>query len=673
MVIYTHKNFPYNLVEAAEIQQPPKGGKKKKIYKNVLAAFDIETTRIPATDNSIMYVWQFAIEVNCEMHVVMGRTWAEYETFIRKLTRNIGIASIVVWVHNLPYEFQFLSGIFDFNEEDVFCLDRRKVVRATSGNIEYRCSYRQTNMSLEQFTKRMGVEMAKASGFDYDKIRFPWTALDDSEIDYCIRDVVGLVQAMKTRMAIDGDSLYTVPMTSTGYVRRDTKNAMSFYPRCVVTDSQPTIDVYRLCREAFRGGNTHANRFYASCDEPIIIKNVVSYDRSSSYPDVICNDLFPMGKFRRDNNNTVEHLFELLKRGKRALLFRVAFEKIRLRDPHWGCPYLTIDKSRNKVCAVNDNGRIIEADYLETTVTDVDFRIILNEYDWDNMAVSELHHARYEKLPQPIIDLTIKYYRDKTLLKGDEEQQLYYDKAKALLNSIYGMMAQNPVKKSYRYVDGEYSLDTSKTDEELLNIYNAHSCLSYAWGVWVTAWARLRLEEGIRIAGDRFIYADTDSVKYIDGSENDFVDYNRERMKASEQNGATALDRKGKMYWMGVYEKDAEYSEFVTFGAKKYAYTDNTGLHITVAGVAKKEGAKELERYGGLEAFRTGFMFHDAGGMESVYNDDVSKDIFIDGHWLHVSRNVCLKPSTYTLGVTDEYRDIIENGRFVMEYLQNMY
>jgi hypothetical protein len=81
-------------------------------------------------------------------------------------------------------------------------------------------------MSLEAFTSKMGVEDAKLDDFDYEKIRYPWTELTEREMLYCINDVRGLVQALKKEMQLDGDTLYTIPLTSTGYVRRDCKKAM---------------------------------------------------------------------------------------------------------------------------------------------------------------------------------------------------------------------------------------------------------------------------------------------------------------------------------------------------------------------------------------------------------------------------------------------------------------
>ena len=144
--------------------------------------------------------------------------------------------------------------------------------------------------------------------------------------------------------------------------------------------------------------------------------------------------------------------------------------------------------------------------------------------------------------------------------------------------------------------------------------------MSYAWGVWTAAHARWELEEAINICGDRFVYCDTDSVKYI--GELDFDSFNAKKKRRSEENGAVATDPKGVRHYLGVMEHDADYIEFATMGAKKYAYRYPDGkLGITIAGVNKTKGAAELEKAGGLKAFKEGFVFKEAGGTESIYND----------------------------------------------------
>ena len=88
-------------------------------------------------------------------------------------------------------------------------------------------------------------------------------------------------------MARDGDTLQTIPLTSTGYVRRNAKRALKdgSVHHNFVYSILPDIDTYRALREAFRGGNTHANRYFAGD----VVENVHSADRSSSYPAVMCN------------------------------------------------------------------------------------------------------------------------------------------------------------------------------------------------------------------------------------------------------------------------------------------------------------------------------------------------------------------------------------------------
>jgi len=104
---------------------------------------------------------------------------------------------------------------------------------------------------------------------------------------------------MYQRMILSNDNLYTLPLTSTGYVRRETKKAMYGWSR-KHKDIFPTIDVYDLLEEAFRGGDTHANRYYSGtvirADGKKIL-GIGSYDRSSSYPDVVLNCVFPMTRF----------------------------------------------------------------------------------------------------------------------------------------------------------------------------------------------------------------------------------------------------------------------------------------------------------------------------------------------------------------------------------------
>ena len=653
---------------------------KKRHYVGITTAFDIETTLLDDIQQSVMYIWQWQFGEDC---TVIGRTWEEFSDLLNRIKTSLPEGYwLVCYVHNLSYEFQWLKSVYQFTPDEVFAVASRKLLKCDMlGCLEFRCSYKLTNMSLGQFTKKMGVKHQKLSGeeFNYSVKRYPWTELTDEELEYCINDVLGLVEAINALMARDGDTLQTIPLTSTGYVRRNAKRAMrKNVHHSFVYSILPDIETYKALREAFRGGNTHANRYFAGD----IIENVHSADRSSSYPAVMCNCEFPMSQFvpilPKDLNK--DYIIRCIKIRHKALLLRVRIEDLRLKDKFWGCPYLSTDKCRNcdDVIDTFDNGRILRAHRIETTITDIDLKIITEEYE-GKITFLQGWYASYKKLPDALVNEVIQYYKDKTELKGVEGQEIYYDKAKALLNSLYGMMAQDPVKHSvlFRQV-GDWDKDL-KTDEELLGKSNEKAFLAYQWGVWVTAHSRDALERGIRLVheteGAEFVYCDTDSVKYT-GSV-DWTPYNTERIAECKASGAFATDPKGVTHYMGVFEAEVNpetgvaYRYFKTLGAKKYAYVEREGegVHCTIAGVNKKKGGKELDKFGGLSAFVEGFIFKEAGGTQAVYNDIPSVDsVQIGDHILPLTSNVAILPSEYTLGITGEYERIL---KFSKNYLYN--
>ena len=608
-----------------------------------------------------MYVWQFQIN---DM-TIMGRTWNEFITFLERVKDELKSEEyIVIFVHNLSFEFQFLRGIYNFNKEEVFAIDSRKVLKCEMFNhFELRCSYLQTNMSLSEFTHKMGVQDVKLSGddFDYSIARYPWTPLTDQELQYCINDVKGLVEAMRIQMDLEHDTFYTLPLTSTGYVRRDVKAAMRHFNRQELKDMLPDYNVFEMLSETFRGGNVHANRYYSN----VILNDVHSNDYASSYPNVQINCRFPMSPWLREDGMDLDRCLLKIYKHKRACLMRINLFNVRLKDPMWGAPYLAKAKCRNIKNCENDNGRILSAEYLETTLTDIDFKILLQEYEFDWIEFTDFYHSRYGLLPKQLRETVLEYFRRKTELKGVEGQELYYMKSKNKLNSVYGMSVQSPVKQSIDFIND--FIDRQDDERELLDAANKKAFMSYAWGVWTAAHARWELEEAINICGDRFVYCDTDSVKYI--GELDFDSFNAKKKRRSEENGAVATDPKGVRHYLGVMEHDADYMEFATMGAKKYAYRYPDGkLGITIAGVNKTKGAAELEKAGGLKAFKEGFVFKEAGGTESIYNDDPEiKSIIREGREIPITANLFIKESEYTLGITAEYARILENANIWRE------
>lgn len=232
------------------------------------------------------------------------------------------------------------------------------------------------------------------------------------------------------------------------------------------------------------------------------------------------------------------------------------------------------------------------------------------------------------------------------------------------------MTATNPVKDTIEYLKEDRDFHYAQLNqEELFEKCKSSYWIPYEIGIYVTALARLRLYEGIKLAAagqnkvgtpefSDFVYCDTDSVKYL-GSV-DWTEYNRIRMEDSKRNGGFAVDRKGRTHYLGVYEQEDTMDKFRTCGSKKYAYEIGGKLHVTIAGVDKKLGGAELAKKGGIDALQDGFVFREAGGLCAKYNDfPAVTEYNVDGHLLHVTSNCYLCQSEYTLGTLELYKRIL--------------
>lgn len=649
----------------------------KTLFRNCMCAFDIETTYLDDVEQSIMYIWQFAVMDlrNGNIWYCFGRTWEQFTKLLDSFYHE-GI-TVLVWVHNLSYEFQFMRHWLPFQKDKIFALKSRKVVRADIDGVQFRCSYIQTNKSLDAFTRDMGVVHQKLSGveFDYSKKRYPWTEMTTEELQYCCNDVVGLLESMQVRMRMENDTLYSLPLTSTGYVRRLAKEAMRKFNHNQLQAMMCDVDVYKLLRLEFRGGDTHANRYHVNK----ILENVASYDRASSYPDVMLNYRFPMSAFTPRMITDIGELEKKCQIKDCCFIAVFTITNLQQRDIYYGAPYLSLDKAVEISGQVVDNGRILSANKAVYVFNDIDWKIVKSEYVGE-VEISQVYIAKYGYLPQAFRDLVIDLFHKKTSLKNVDGQELNYMRSKELINSLYGMCAQNPVKPDVIYMDEPdqaFTLEDIVDIGEKLEKYNKKAFLLYAWGCWVTAWARLKLKEMINIVGDNFVYCDTDSVKFLVRDDYKRIvarieEYNQGLKELSISNKGYADDKKGITHYLGVYEYEETYKQFKTLGAKKYAYTRQDGtFKITIAGVPKKAGAREM---GTIENFNVGFVFRNSGKLESVYNDSDYGTYYTDDsseHRIEIRSNVVLRESTYEIGLSLEYMYLLASvgnwNRFITQ------
>ena len=634
----------------------------------ILEVFDNNT---PVNDDfrpyAFMYHWQFCID-DC---VCFGRTWEDFMRLIKALEQRMNLSlnnRLVVYVHNLPFEWAFCNRFINYHE-GFFREERKPLKIVTDEGIEFRCSYALSNMSLRKFCENEeGVIHYKLSGDDYDyyKLRTPFTPMSEYEEGYCYNDVRGLCECIRSRM--NHDTLAGIPLTSTGYVRRDLREAVRGDKKYRTLFRNNALDahLYSLHREAFRGGDTHSNLDYV--DQ--IIKNAHSKDEASAYIAAMMMDLFPMTAFFKVNVST----FMNRDMSEFAMIMEVRFVNIRYRG-NCGIPYVAAAKCRKFTSDhLIDNGRILYAGVMECVITDIDYNIILSEYDYDDIFIKEIWASHYEPLSDKIKNKVMDYYRAKTLLKGNPDKFYEYNKSKNRLNSSFGCMVMRIDQAEVVYDESthEYLTKEPELDEVLSKFYkNRNNFLSYQHGVWITANSRLRLRKMLHIVGEDVLYCDTDSIKYRGDHEEDFRKRNEILIQEALKAGAYAETAKGEVKYMGIWEDDGDYDEFKTLGAKKYVYREGDKITSTIAGVNKEAGSKFFKE-NGIEAFEIDTKIENSGHLTAYYNDENIHQITVNGETFLTASNVALLDNTYTIGVTGEYEDLILkalDNRTDLEYI----
>ena len=665
-------------------------GKKKKVDNNIYS-FDIETTSYLKLDGkiyntksyeyftprerdrleyySIMYIWMFSINDI----VYYGRTWQDLKEFLDLLEENVPEKKIV-FIHNLSYEFQFLRSAFEF--DIVFARTKRKVMKATlkDYNIEFHCTYFMTNISLEKLADTFKLPIKKLVGnLDYDIIRVPTTKLTDKELAYCENDCLVIYHYIKLELT-EYLRVDKIPITSTGKVRRQLQELVYKdigYRRNIRKAINTDPHIYNLLIEAFQGGYTHANWIYTDT----IIENVDSYDFTSSYPYVMTTYKYPMTEFVPDNIKKASDMYRLY-----AYLLVVRFTNLRCKYYN---NFISSSKCRLIKGAKYDNGRLMSASEIEIVLTDIDFKFILESYECE-YEILESYSALYKYLPKLLINFILDKYVKKTELKGIEEEEVNYNRVKAMFNSIYGMTVTNTIRDEVTYDNILGWQERSITNEEIIEQLEKEKkkgFLSFSTGVWVTSYARYNLLSNL-IKLDKYqIYGDTDSLKVREGYDKNIIkEYNKsviERIKyVSEMLNIpiekySPKDIKGDSHLLGVFECETKgndpftYKRFITQGAKKYATEDFKGnIKITVAGVPKKTGAKCLKR---LEDFKDNLLFKSSitNKQTIVYLDEQVENEVIDyqgNRYINTDKTgCCLVPCSYELGKAIDYANLISD------------
>ena len=660
---------------------------KDKIYYNLAMSFDIETSSfyedkngviytnddyrklkhtIKADKKAIMYIWQFAIEEN----VIIGRTWNDFLYFCKKLYDYLNLKEryIVVYVHNLSYEFQFICKWF--NWVDIFADSERKPIKATTdSHFIFKCSYRLSGYSLEVLANNLKSHNIKkmVGDLDYNLIRNSKTPISKEELKYCENDVL-IVTSYIDEQINEFGNIEKIPLTQTGKVRRYVRKQCFQNKEYQYFIKELTIEKpeYLMLKNAFMGGFTHCNAMYTNK----ICKNVTSYDFTSSYPTVLISEKYPMSKGKEVYITTESELLNLIK--NYCVLVDLQFNNIQSSFMYE--QIISYSKCRNVKNPLINNGRIVQADTLTISCTDIDFLNIKDFYKWDNMKIGLCYIYEKDYLPKEFIKTILHLYKSKTELKGVDGKEVEYLHSKELLNSLYGMCVTSIVHDTVSFNGSEWTTENGNLDEELKN-YNTdkNRFLFYHWGVWCTAYARNNLYTGIKECQDDYIYSDTDSIKIFNADKHKiyFEKYNKwivQKLEKCLNYHKIPLDYispktiKGESKTLGVWDFDGFYTMFKTLGAKRYIFQKDDKISITVCGLSKKSGKEFIENQEKPFLFFNDGMFVDCehtGKMTHTYIDREIENVITDylGNqaYYHEKSFIHLEKTDYLLSLSDMY------------------
>lgn len=697
----------YELVNKVEYQN-----RKRTIikYVNVPASFDIEVSSFRVSDVklSCMYIWQFGING----YVYYARTWEDFIKCMHELITYFELGQnrrFVIYVHNLAYEFQFIRSMFEW--ESVFAREKRSPMYArTVDGLEFRCSYVLSGASLEQTCKDLQkYKVEKQVGLlDYNKIRTPETPLTDDEIKYSIYDVTCVMNYIKEEMEQYDNDITKIPLTKTGKVRLRCRNALfnkqnrTKYVKLMNSLTINDVKEYEMLKRSFQGGFTHASWLNVGKT----LDNVSSNDFTSSYPTVMISEYYPMSKGEYTFIKDEETLKSLTKDNLVIFNIHFAYLKPKFNYEH----YLSVSKcwrwnEENNTVYLNeksknvevDNGRIISGTDINVSLTNIDYEIIKECYDFE----ADFGHGYvYKKgyLPKEYVSIIIDLYKKKTELKGVDGKEQEYMLAKADVNSLYGMMVTDIINDDIIFTDDWEKIASSDDDkEELIERYNENKkrFLFYPWGVFVTAYARRNLWSGIFELKDDYIYSDTDSVKYLNKENhvdyfNAYNEWITKRLEEAckyhgfELNSCRPKTIKGVEKPLGVWDEEDEESpigkiyarRFKTLGAKRYLVEhynkDKWEIKCTIAGVNKKKTSEWFNTLNNaFEVFENELTINaDAcGRLISTYIDTPFEADVTDylGNKYHVKElsGLNMEKSEYNLTMTDIYLQLINSTQII--------
>lgn len=624
-----------------------------------------------------------------------------------------------IYSHNLDFDFQHLRNDPRFNDmfasvssqnghekRNTFSRTSRHVMKSRFSNIVGKCSisflntFVLTKKSLKDWAKDECINVEIIENKDIkNEIKTPKTKLSEIEINFAKSELEIITYGMRIYRDKFGQ-LNNIPLTQTGIVRKkligrlcenerwargekheknERAKGSRWSRRCCETNHAMSPSVYAEMRQLFTGGSMIMNSTkQGKCvKKGTDVSNLDSYDFNSAYICVLTHMLFPIEPFsvvkKKYDQKILESNNELMDFDKKYIWYgHFIFHGLRMKKGN-ALPSQSVKKCISEDSEINCrmNGKIISAKRLNVYLTDIDFWIFNQVYEWDEKETIDMWSAKAELLPKELMEELLLYFKIKTMYKDVPGKESLYSEAKQFGSSVYGAAVTRLFEDETVFSEDGWGLN--KLDAELYAsrmelITPKNTFLPYQVGVWVTAWCRYMLWQFALPANENVLYGDTDSLigGFNDSDRKRFSDWEdwmdvRRGKICSIYDTISQEDYRPKKYDgtecnLGAFEHEHSFEEFKFIGIKKYvgSYLKDGILELKIAmsGLPNKSARIHINTPSDLTNKLT-WNEYESKLLSPVFDDNQPSIKWVDRDGNVFNSNfkygVCMKPSTFSL------------------------
>lgn len=594
------------------------------VYSPYIAALDIQYA------HNLPYLWTFCFDSCVDQDgnalIIGGRTFDDLIDFLEIMKQKMHFSD----GKRKHYLVIIVDDLFTFfgNTKKVLPYDQEPFV-AKSGSNVLLCSLLgvyQLHSYKAYFETELADDMLNEHGIVLPEIiadgLSPAVKLTDEEIENSENRVFYMANIFRQELDLKYQGLVnTLPLTKTSRVNHLfylEERAMSNKAKCnlqsMIMNMNPLTSEYgrnvvlQYLFKAFFGGAV----FFEKGVPDVPFSDVWSVDASSAYVARMVLNKYPISKFvelpqpksykdlfKKPYNNYAM-LITFKAKGVKLKKGGLPFLPSQIRN-HWVDQYDT-DTELQRVSDI----RIHDIDILSMTLTDIDFKMFLDNYDVDQICITDLLGSYYGYLPDYVINVIVRLYANKADAKQKKLEleelglntaftDLEYNRIKSELARLYGIFTKRPVME--RYIFDTVKKEPKVADYKYISPTAKFQPVLYQWGVWTTAAVRKEIAdlraELMNAPKDRQIKVlsgDTDNINYL-GEATDIISRYNDNVNARIAARAAALGIDAELLKDLGTLTVKKYKKYKLTALKQYCYIQDT-----------KQGEKFTFKVGGMNA-----------------------------------------------------------------------